>query len=94
MTSFIKTIKMTDRPVIAACPLGASRLRGTGLSSVLESVVSERPTQAPAAVTVATAPTYAFAFAVAANGAGSLTTAQQQHPMWAFRGLKPWSYRT
>ncbi|MFH8365707.1 hypothetical protein [Streptomyces sp. NPDC018031] len=94
MNSIITTtIKMTDRPVASACPLGSSlRLQGTGLSGsvethVVETRVSERPTQAPAVAAAAQA--NAYAFAAAANGAGS----PKQHPkMWAFRGLEPWSH--
>ncbi|MCP3821562.1 hypothetical protein NLX86_26760 [Streptomyces sp. A3M-1-3] len=90
--------KMTDRSVVATCPLGSS-LRGTGLSGI--SAVSpvalaslpvrernERPTQAPeAAVAAAQARAYAFA----AAGAGSKKQTTQHHTMWAFRGLEPWS---
>jgi hypothetical protein len=81
--SQMTTIKMTDRPVIAACSLDVSFIgagvRGTGLSvsSALLPVLpvrerSERPTQAPAAAAKAQATT-AYAFAAAANGAGAGT---------------------
>ncbi|WP_431042340.1 hypothetical protein ACQUSR_10765 [Streptomyces sp. P1-3] len=89
MISFIKTTKMTDRSVVFACPLGSSlRTQGTGLSGSLEARISERPTKAPEVAAVAQA--NAYAFATAANGAGHQT--KQQHPMWAFRGLEPWSH--
>ncbi len=99
-TSFISTVKMTDRSVVASCLLGLSNL-GTGLSGIPAarpaSSVSpsgleirernERPTQAPEAVAaVAQASAYAFA----AAGAGSRKQTQH-HTMWAFRGLEPWS---
>ncbi|MDT0549169.1 MULTISPECIES: hypothetical protein [Streptomyces] len=87
MISFMKTIKMTDRSVVAACPLGFE-LPGTGLSTgANEARLSERPIQAPAVAATARAIAYAFA----ANGAGSRTT-QQHHQKWALRGLGPWSY--
>ncbi|WP_274562919.1 hypothetical protein [Streptomyces spiramyceticus] len=90
--------KMTDRSVVATCPLGSS-LRGTGLSGIsavsLASLASlpvsprnERPTEAPeAAVAAAQARAYAFA----AAGAGSMKQTTQHHTMWAFRGPEPWS---
>lgn len=82
MISQMTTIKMTDRPVIAACSLDVSivgaGMRGTGLSvsSALLPVLpvrvrSERPIQAPAAAAKAEATAYAFA--AAANGAGAGT---------------------
>lgn len=87
MISFMKTIKMTDRSVLAACPLGFE-LPGTGLSTgANEARLSERPIQAPAVAANARAIAYAFA----ANGAGSRKT-QQHHQKWALRGLGPWSY--
>ncbi|MFF4601598.1 hypothetical protein ACFY12_02410 [Streptomyces sp. NPDC001339] len=104
MISFIETNKMTDRPVIATCPLGSS-LRGTGMSGfgrLSGSPVAHpeslavlthrervaRPTEAPAAAAVA-AEANAFALA-AANGAESRKQYQTQHDMWAYRGLEPW----
>jgi hypothetical protein len=83
MISQMATVKMTDRPVIAACSLDVSfagaGVRGTGLSvssALLPALPvrerSERPTQAPAAAAKAQATT-AYAFAVAANGAGAGT---------------------
>lgn len=99
MTSFMNFTKMTDRSVVAACPLGSS-LRSTGLSGGIAGVRpaslanlpvlarNERPTQAPeAAVAAAQARAYAFA----AAGAGSKKQTTQHHTMWAFRGLEPWS---
>ncbi|MEU1664668.1 hypothetical protein ABZ547_13815 [Streptomyces sparsogenes] len=87
MISFMNTIKMTDRSVLAACPLGFE-LRGTGVpTGANEARLSERPIQAPAVAATARAIAYAFA----ANGAGSRTT-QQHHQKWALRGLGPWSY--
>ncbi|MEV6651353.1 hypothetical protein [Streptomyces sp. NPDC051219] len=90
--------KMTDRSVVATCPLGSS-LRGTGLSGISAASPAslaglpvrernERPTQAPeAAVAVA----QAHAYASAAAGAGCKKQTTQHHTMWAFRGLEPWS---
>ncbi|MGW2408576.1 hypothetical protein ACWCXK_29240 [Streptomyces sp. NPDC001739] len=105
MISFIETNKMTDRSVVATCPLGSS-LRGTGLSGfgrlsgtevarpesltvLTRSERTARPTEAPAAVAVV-AEANAFAFAAAANGAESRKQYQKQHEMWAYRGLEPW----
>ncbi|MCK7624078.1 hypothetical protein MUU72_13380 [Streptomyces sp. RS10V-4] len=105
MISFIETNKMTDLSVVAPCALGTSLL-GTGLSgsgrlsgtevvrpgapAVLTAGERvERPTEAPAAA-VATAAANAFAFAAAANGAESRKQYEQQHDMWAYRGLEPW----
>ncbi|MCP9206261.1 hypothetical protein [Streptomyces cucumeris] len=92
MISFMKTIKMTDRSVVATCKLG-SALPGTGLSGAeaARPRLSERPIEAPAVAAVAAANAYAFA-AEAANGAGSRTKQQhQQHKKWALRRLEPWS---
>ncbi|MDX3225727.1 hypothetical protein [Streptomyces sp. ME19-01-6] len=87
MISFMNTIKMTDRSVLATCLLG-SELPGTGVSAGAgEARLSERPIQAPAVAATARAIAYAFA----ANGAGSRTT-QQHHEKWALRGLGPWRY--
>ncbi|WP_327288867.1 hypothetical protein [Streptomyces sp. NBC_01198] len=74
MTSQLISIKLTDRSVIAACPLGIS-LPATGLMSSLLPVLpirvrSERPTEAPAVATAAKAKAHAFTSAAAANGAG------------------------
>ncbi|WUL62426.1 hypothetical protein OHS16_09975 [Streptomyces sp. NBC_00344] len=90
---------MTDRSVVATCPLDVS-LRGTGLSGISAAGrvslvnlpvrdLNERPTEAPeAAVAIAAAKTYAFA----ATGAGfGKQHETQHHTMWAFRGLEPWS---
>ncbi|MCT9003997.1 hypothetical protein ACWGKW_10795 [Streptomyces sp. NPDC054766] len=100
-TSFINTVKMTDRSVVVSTRmLGVSNL-GTGLSGIpavrSASSVSlaglpvsernERPTQALEATVAAEAHAYAFA----ATGAGSLKQTQQHHTMWAFRGPEPWS---
>ncbi|MFJ6695656.1 hypothetical protein ACIQM4_06255 [Streptomyces sp. NPDC091272] len=84
---------------VASLRVASASLRATGLSGI--SAVSpaalvglpvrernERPTEAPeAAVAKAQAKAYAFA----ATGAGSKTTQQHHHMMWAFRGLEPWS---
>ncbi|MDW6060134.1 hypothetical protein ACFV2X_26100 [Streptomyces sp. NPDC059679] len=87
MISFMNTIKMTDRSVVATCLLGFE-LPGTGVSAgASEARLSERPIQAPAVAATARAIAYAFA----ANGAGSRKT-QQHHQKWALRGLGPWSY--
>ena len=100
-TSFINTVKMTDRSVVASmCLLGVSNL-GTGLSGIRAvrpassvslaglpvSERNERPTQALEAAVVAEAHAYAFA----AAGAGSLKQTKHHHTMWAFRGPEPWS---
>jgi hypothetical protein len=78
MISLMTTSKMTDRSVIAPCPLGIS-LRATGLfaTSALLPVMpvrerSERTIQA-LAVVAAAAQVPAYAFAAAANGAGAGT---------------------
>lgn len=108
MISIQNFTKMTDRSVVAACPLGIS-MRGTGLSatSALLPVLpvrerSERPVQAPA-VAAAAAQVKTYAFAAAANGAGTAKGANaasghangqqktQHGTKWAFRGLEPWS---
>jgi hypothetical protein len=76
--SIMNAIKMTDRSVIATCPLGIS-LPGARLSSaVLLPVMpvrerNERPTQALAAAAVAKVQAHAFTFAAAAYGAGAGT---------------------
>lgn len=99
-TSFISTVKMTDRSAVSTCLLGASNL-GTGLSAVSggrpASSVSlaglpvrernERPTKALEAAVAAQAQAYAFA----AAGAGFRKQTTQHHRMWAFRGPEPWS---
>ncbi|GGX90659.1 hypothetical protein [Streptomyces hiroshimensis] len=104
MISFKTSNKMTDRPVIAARPLGFSidSLRGTGLSgagfglvngSVLINetfLINERPTKASAVKAAAAAQAQAYALAATTSGAGSVSTKQQHHTMWAFRGLEPW----
>ncbi|MDX6346411.1 MAG: hypothetical protein QOF84_1201 [Streptomyces sp.] len=103
ITIIENTIKMTDRPVVAACPLGGS-LRGSGVSGRLSALSlsaaagvvftrerSERPTQAPA-VAAAAAQAQAYAFAAKTNGAGNNGNQKtQNHPKWASRGLEPWS---
>ena len=78
MTSIQNFTEMTDRSVVAACPLGVS-MRGTDLSatSSLLPVLpvwerSERPIQA-SAVAAAAAQVKTYAFAAAANGAGAGT---------------------
>ncbi|MFM9366883.1 hypothetical protein [Streptomyces sp. Da 82-17] len=101
-TSISSTVvKMTDRSVVATCPLGLSH-QGTGLpggipamrpASLSHAFLSvnernERPTKAPEAA-VAAAQAQAYAFAAAGAGLRKQTTTQQH--MWAFRGLEPWS---
>ncbi|WP_073758405.1 hypothetical protein [Streptomyces sp. CB02923] len=106
MISFIETQKMTDRSVVATCPLGASLL-GTGLSGsgrlsglqvsraassvfLPEAKCDERPTQAPAVAATAQAAN-THAFAhAAANGAESREQYETQQDMWAHRGHEPW----
>ncbi|UUU31043.1 hypothetical protein JIX56_14645 [Streptomyces sp. CA-210063] len=99
-TSFISTVKMTDRSAVSTCMLGVSNL-GTGLSAISggrpASSVSlaglpvrernERPTKALEAAVAAQAHAYAFA----AAGAGFRKQTTQHHLMWAFRGPEPWS---
>ncbi|CAG7604516.1 hypothetical protein [Actinacidiphila bryophytorum] len=78
MTSQLITQKLTDRSVVATCPLGIS-LPATGLMSaallpVLPTRVrSERPTEAPAVAAAAKVKAHAFTSAAAANGAGNGT---------------------
>jgi hypothetical protein len=74
----ITPIKVTDRSVIATCPLGIS-MSATGLSAsselrlvMPERVRSERPTKAHA-VAAAAAQAQSYAFAAATNGAGAGT---------------------
>ncbi|MBE4740954.1 MULTISPECIES: hypothetical protein [Streptomyces] len=99
-TSYISTVKMTDRSAVSLCMLGVSNL-GTGLSAISggrpASSVSlaglpvrernERPTKALEAAVEAQAQAYAFA----AAGAGFRKQTTQHHLMWAFRGPEPWS---
>ena len=99
-TSYISTVKMTDRSAVSLCMLGVSNL-GTGLSAIRgdrpASSVSlaglparernERPTKALEAAVEAQAQAYAFA----AAGAGFRKQTTQHHLMWAFRGPEPWS---
>ncbi|QYX77645.1 hypothetical protein [Streptomyces akebiae] len=99
-TSYISTVKMTDRSAVSLCMLGVSNL-GTGLSAISggrpASSVSlaglpvrernERPTKALEAAVEAQAHAYAFA----AAGAGFRKQTTQHHLMWAFRGPEPWS---
>ncbi|KND27907.1 MULTISPECIES: hypothetical protein [Streptomyces] len=99
-TSFISTVKMTDRSAVSLCMLGVSNL-GTGLSAIsggrpATSVSlaglpvrerNERPTKALEAAVEAQAQAYAFA----AAGAGFRKQTTQHHLMWAFRGPEPWS---
>ena len=88
MISFMSFNKMTDRSVVATCPLGGS-LRGTGLPFGGAELSVKRPSKASAIKATATAQAQAYAPVAAINGAGSLTV-QQHHTMWAFRGLEPW----
>ena len=112
----ISITKLSGRSVLAPCFAGVSMDSGTTLSSAslcpgsvqglrkpdsgLRGLISERPSQAPAA---AAAQAYAYAYApAAANSAeagpewASFTTrhatavTQQHHMMRAFRGLEPW----
>ncbi|WNZ08831.1 hypothetical protein [Streptomyces sp. 11x1] len=99
-TSYISTVKMTDRSAVSLCMLGVSNL-GTVLSAISggrpASSVSlaglpvrernERPTKALEAAVEAQAQAYAFA----AAGAGFRKQTTQHHLMWAFRGPEPWS---
>ncbi|EMF54451.1 hypothetical protein [Streptomyces bottropensis] len=99
-TSFISTVKMTDRSAVSLCMLGVSNL-GTGLSAIsggrpATSVSlaglpvrerNERPSKALEAAVEAQAQAYAFA----AAGAGFRKQTTQHHLMWAFRGPEPWS---
>jgi hypothetical protein len=96
MISITNVTQMTDRSVIAACPLGVW-LPGTALSGVsamrsgLGGVRIERPSKALAVAATAQAQAYVFADT---NGAANRTkTAQktQHHPMWDLRRFEPWS---
>jgi hypothetical protein len=97
MSSIINVMKMTDRSVVAACPLGIS-LPVTGLSGVsaMGSGLGarariERPTKALAVAATAQAQAYAFADT---NGAGNQAKngqKTQHHLMWDLRRLEPWS---
>ncbi|MBP2405013.1 hypothetical protein [Streptomyces syringium] len=92
MISFMSFNKMTDRSVVATCPLGGS-LRGTGLpfGGAELIVIEERPSKASAMKAAGTAQAQAYAPVATINGAGSLNAQQyQHHTMWAFRGLEPW----
>ncbi|MFF0597495.1 hypothetical protein [Streptomyces antibioticus] len=99
-SSFVSSAKVTDRPVVSTCMLGASNL-GTGVSGIRADLPAssfvapsglltrerdERPTEALEAVE-AQAHVYAFA----AAGAGFRKQTTQHHLMWAFRGPEPWS---
>jgi len=97
-TSFTSTVKMTDRPVVSTCMLGASN-PGIGLSGIravrpASSVslsglpVSERNERPIKALEAVAAQAQAYAFAA---GAGVRKQTTQHHQMWAFRGPEPWS---
>ncbi|MGC4995364.1 MULTISPECIES: hypothetical protein [unclassified Streptomyces] len=99
-TSIISPVKLTDRPAVSLCILGAPS-EGTGLSGIraalpVSSLLSadlpvrernERPTKALAAVEAQAQAAYAFA----AAGAGFRKQTTQHPQMWAFRGPEPWS---
>lgn len=91
MISFMSFNKMTDRSVVATCPLGGS-LRGTGLPFGGAELIEERPSKASAIKAAVTAQAQAYAPVATINGAGSLDAQKQHqhHTMWAFRGLEPW----
>ncbi|MFJ9074101.1 hypothetical protein ACIRO3_02460 [Streptomyces sp. NPDC102278] len=94
MTSFMTTIKMTDRSVAASCPLGVSSLLpilAAGVSTISSespallaasmlrpSVRNERPTQAPVAVMAAEAQAHGAYGFAAAAGAGVKTKQTKQ----------------
>ncbi|MBV1947777.1 hypothetical protein [Streptomyces sp. BV129] len=99
-TSIISPVKLTDRPAVSLCMLGAPS-EGTGLSGIraalpVSSLLSadlpvrernERPTKTLAAVEAQAHAAYAFA----AAGAGFRKQTTQHPQMWAFRGPEPWS---
>jgi len=98
ITIIENTIKMTDRPVVSTCMLGASN-PGIGLSGIravrpASSVslsglpVSERNERPIKALEAVAAQAQAYAFAA---GAGVRKQTTQHHQMWAFRGPEPWS---
>jgi len=106
-TKPVSTVKMTDRSVVAACPLGIS-LRGTGASGRLLSMSSavlpvvrersERPVQAPAVAVAAVAQVQAYAFAATTNGAGTngyagLGGANEQHAEQKTQHNLKWAFR-
>ncbi|MEU6574321.1 hypothetical protein [Streptomyces sp. NPDC046805] len=98
-TSTICTAKVTDRPAVSTCMLGASN-PATGLSGIRAARPAsslslaglpirernERPTKALEAVAA-----QAHAYAFTAAGAGFRKQATQHHLMWAFRGPESWS---
>ncbi|MFC0846274.1 hypothetical protein ACFH04_21540 [Streptomyces noboritoensis] len=102
----ISTAKLTDRSVVATCPLGSS-LQGTGLSTgvsgllglsvVIPSSLASLPVRngnerptQAPEAAVVKGQAQAYAFAAAGAGAEKQQTTQH-HTMWAFRGLEPWS---
>ncbi|MFG2813709.1 hypothetical protein ACWEIK_06810 [Streptomyces sp. NPDC004673] len=99
-TIFTSPVKLTDRPLVSLCMLGAPS-EVTGLSGIraarpASSLLSadlpvrernERPTKALAAVEAQAQGAYAFA----AAGAGFRKQTTQHPQMWAFRGPEPWS---
>ncbi|MEC4018340.1 hypothetical protein [Streptomyces sp. H27-D2] len=102
MISFIT--KMTDRPVVATCPLGSSlpvtslpgvsAVRPVSLAVLPIRERTARPTKAAAVAAAAQAQASAYAsVAAATNGAGATggNGQTQHHTMWPFRGLEPWS---
>ncbi|MGS2590284.1 hypothetical protein [Streptomyces hebeiensis] len=106
-SSFISTVKMTDRSVVSACTLGFSgcELIASGLSGVAaarpavalsglpvrERALVERGNERPTKALEAGVAA-AQALAYAFAATGAETKQQtQHHSMWAFRGLEPWS---
>ncbi|MFI1099065.1 hypothetical protein [Streptomyces melanogenes] len=103
----ISTAKMTDRSVVATCPLGSS-FQGTGLSAgvsgllglsvVIPSSLASLPVRngnerpTQAPEAAVVKGQAQQAYVFAAAGAGAeKQQTTQHHTMWAFRGLEPWS---
>ncbi|MEU4350717.1 hypothetical protein [Streptomyces sp. NPDC023838] len=102
----ISTAKLTDRSVVATCPLGSS-FQGTGLSTgvsgllglsvVIPSSLASLPVRngnerpTQAPEAVVAKGQALQAYAFAQAGAGAEKQTTQHHTMWAFRGLEPWS---
>lgn len=97
--------KLPGHQAVFACAPGGARFVGIGMSDAaaarlaavaFREVASERPTQAPAVAVAARRDAYVASAALAAKGAGTRNQLfgqqkTQLHPMWALRGLDPWS---
>ncbi|MBC3987655.1 hypothetical protein H8N00_01760 [Streptomyces sp. AC563] len=107
MITSIATTKLTDRSVVAACPLGFS-LQGTGVSVGVPSLgLASFGTSAVRMGSLATLPVrelgierpiqapavaaVAQAETYAMAAANGAENQTKHHQMWASRGLEPWS---